>query len=348
MCRIRIENIQPIELDLYSNRNFLHDHSLYFCAVLFVAKMKKSQYPEPVLSYTNQSLTEIPPNDLKNPKWKSIILESNRIHSLPDNLPSLVHLAIKRNLFIEHPDIKLPLIIPQNLVNSILTYSNLQVLDLSHNLLTDFPPQFSSLKSLKELHLSENRLTQFTIPQFPQLTTLNLSRNNFTSFPSNVLDENSADPSLITTNIAHFSLSFNDISSITGDDLKYLRYIQRLSLTLVGLQSLTFVSSEKKILLFNRLTEMDISMNCLTQLPNFSVVTPILKKLNASFNMLKQFPKLPPTIVSIDLSYNEIAKIPSNCKNLFPLLQTMIITNNQLISIPELPNSIDIQFVLII
>ncbi len=72
-----------------------------------------------------------------------------------------------------------------SLPSEIFELEQLEVLDLSGNLLTALPEAITNLKNLTALYLSRNYLT--TLPEaiihLPNLTTLSLNSNQFEIFP---------------------------------------------------------------------------------------------------------------------------------------------------------------------
>lgn len=152
------------------------------------AKMKRSFFKKSNLSLDNLNLTEcqVPTKELSETKLgrhlQSLSLAHNKLETLPKSLvyclPNLRYMNLSHCLIYELPKRwNLPL---------------LKKLDVSHNLLIDFPEEnvLLGLLELEELNLSGNKITKIRVSANPQilrkLKRLDLSSNELISFPTDL------------------------------------------------------------------------------------------------------------------------------------------------------------------
>jgi len=88
----------------------------------------------------------------------------------------------------------------------------------------------------------------------------------------------------------------------------------------------------------NEILHLNICFNRLTSIPNTLAEFKNLKILRSSSNMLYSIDNLPPSISFLDISNNNLTKLPdlSSCSK----LRTLIISNNKLTKLPKLPKSL--------
>ncbi len=164
------------------------------------------------LSIISVNITGELPNFDNLPNLKKLRITSSLHGSMPnfDNLPNLEKLFLSQNSFSGPiPNFNyLPNLIELELIGNQLNGTipnfnnlpNLSDLDLSNNNLVGSLPLFDSLQNLGLLHLGYNNLSG-PIPNYSSLdlTTLNLSHNNFTG-------------SIPDVNVVNLNLSYNNLS----------------------------------------------------------------------------------------------------------------------------------------
>ncbi|KAM4721195.1 PH domain leucine-rich repeat-containing protein phosphatase 2 [Rhinophrynus dorsalis] len=138
-------------------------------------------------------------------------------------------------------------------VSSLCRFSQLKVLNLSHNQLGEFPLHICEITTLTELNMSCNRLTQLPaqVCQLINLQTLNLDGNLLTALPEELGS---------LQHLSSLGLSFNDLSSIP-----------KVYEKLILLEKLCMAGNQVETLSLQTLTNMphvkyiDLRMNLLTQ-----------------------------------------------------------------------------------
>lgn len=185
-------------------------------------------------------------------------------------------------------------------------FNNLTVLDLSGNQLTSIPAGISSLPSLVDLKLGNNRLTVLPRDVFsylPNLLDLDLKSNNITQITSDVFDTPS--------NLRSLNLESNQLSKISGLVFVNLAKLTALYLDnnpLVSLSQSAFnglINLNSLQLSYNKLTS--ISVDAFRGLVNLSIIN--LTHTNISdlpemlFSGLTRLDK-------VDLRYNMIISLP--------------------------------------
>ena len=106
-----------------------------------------------VIDLTDQVIDKILPIPRDN-NVRTLILTRTYIKDLPMPLPRLKSLILSNNLFTE---------LPQEYEDAFITYSKLEILDLSGNKLEKYPTMIDSLQNLKTLNLFYNKLKSIAI-----------------------------------------------------------------------------------------------------------------------------------------------------------------------------------------
>lgn len=282
-----------------------------------------------VIDLSNQQLNVIS-SCPRNPLIMVLNLSNNSIQYLPKNVNSLNRLFLSNNNYVRD--------VPSRIIDAIVSYSNLNVLDLSYNSLSDLSEEIVYKSSLNFLNLFHNKFTNLEI-----------------TYPNE--------------NLRMIGLGYNELKTIIRvegiPNLKFLELeynkIQLFSFHHQALKSLiissNLINSFDLSSKLDSLTILDISRNKIDKLPDLSQITPQLSNLDASYNLISEIPQLPTTICRLYLSHNRIQKIPKsvekyeklyminlqfNCVSIIeslPLsLQTLIINFND---IKEIPNQID-------
>ena len=258
------------------------------------------------VSLTNRNLTAIP---FVIPKKNNVIvldISNNKIHHLPDTLKKVQILNFSGNGLRK---------MGRKLIQAILVMTKLEVLDLSQNDLDELPDFLKEFKALRKLELGGNKLT--TLPRLPNIEILNLSGNKFTRAPQ------------VPASVLGISLNMNclEVFDVALPNTKVITMsMNKLSRVVLGDQ-------------LKCLEVLDLSFNFLEEIPDMSVALPSLRNLNASYNKLRLFPRLPVAIKNVNVSNNEISELPRDLAS-YELLQTLEIDNNRIKSLPVLPESL--------
>lgn len=209
-----------------------------------------------------------------------------------------------------------------NLIRNLPTgLLQLQTLILNDNSLNEINDEMKeallSYESLQNLELAQNQLTKFDISIIP-LETINISQNRLESLPT------------FSQNMQKASFDFN-----------FIKKIDKSSKTLKSLSiSLNLISEVDKSLKFDKLETLDLSMNRISSIENFSSIFPVIKSAIFSYNLLKQPPtSLSSSIVELDLSGNKITAFSEDIWHLTNL-EKLDVSFNKLTELPKLPNSI--------
>ncbi|KAJ9598944.1 hypothetical protein L9F63_010538, partial [Diploptera punctata] len=236
--------------------------------------------------------------------------------------------------------------------------TNLEVLDLSENFITEFPSvALKSFVGLKFLNLSSNliqSLENANLATQPELERLDLSRNNIANIaPGTFLGLN---------HLKELDLSVNALRTVEDDAFEGLTGLESLLLKdnnillvpasalgrLPSLESLQLdynrvaaLSADILRAVAGRVTVLSLARNVVRELPSSSFKEFIhLHALDLSGNLLvsvaaSTFTGLEDTIVEINLSGNRLTSVPAPPISL-PQLQYLDISRNQLAEIPRL------------
>ena len=274
---------------------------------------------------------------LENLNWKHISilnLENNKLHGYPKQSisNSILSLNLSNNIigFIAN-DIKyIPSI--QNLIlnncgleifpTPILSLKNLKVLDLSNNRLLNIhsfeKEENNYLQQLEELKMDNCNLKKKIRISFKNLKKLSLRNNELTHFPFWV-------PNSICK-ISEIDVSNNLIQNVSK--ISFFSNLKNLILKNNKIEDL-----EETFSSLTQLTYVDASYNLIGQLPSISskqIVSLILCRNR--INEIETFDGLE-VLKNLDLSYNKIKKLP-NCSSL-KSLKFLDLSNNELENIEE-------------
>lgn len=243
-------------------------------------------------------------------------LSDFHLKELPPNLrlcSGLIHLNFDENNVQELPE-------------WLEQMTNLEVLSMARNRLEKIPPNLLiSLQHLEELDISGNKLSD--IPKFVHcspMQKLNLSCNNLTHIPSNVLE---------LSTLKTLDVSFNLISALPDN-------FQALTDTLQNLwiHANPLVSLESVVLLV-KLQSLNCSHTELRALPK-EIQSIFLTELRCNHNHLKSLFELEEdaplcrSLNLLDLSDNALSSIPLSWRNLCSI-ERLYLQNNKLVQIPE-------------
>lgn len=311
--------------------------------IILVVSAKFSEAGEVILDLSNRSLTELNVNFFTNHKLITRVqLNNNHLLSFEDKvlseLISLQELNLSKNAL------------------SFVSFNksqNLQVLDLSHNNLTELPP-LTNLGALRVLNVSWNEINSLNwLTGLNNLVHLDLSHNILLTLGERAL--------AAVSSLQQLSLSSNHLNSLEARSLDGLSKLQRLDLSgnelaeiapgsfapLVGLAELSLadnrlpapLQSEFMVLVGSghRLRTVDASRAGLQHVP--AALTRSVRSLALSGNLvtgircgdLDSYPLLQ----RLDLSENYISDLEEDALGRLEMLRELFLSGNQLHNIPR-------------
>lgn len=234
-------------------------------------------------------------------KLRKLNLNNNTIYQLPifnpGEVPVIEELLLSSNLLSRFPE-------------NFNSFKNLKIVDFSQNAIEKVS---SDLKldpnlPLEEINLSRNTLQNLPIglENLKKLRVLNVCKNLLTSFPAKIFR---------LPTLQKIDLSFNKIRLLE-------EHIGALSQFLYGAASIIPGGAASS------LTELNLSNNFLTSLPNSIIAFVSLQKLNLEGNQINVFPepiKKLRRLETLDLSKNRLSVIPSWLSEL-PFLYELTLT----------------------
>ncbi|RWS04160.1 leucine-rich repeats and immunoglobulin-like domains protein 3 [Dinothrombium tinctorium] len=248
-------------------------------------------------------------------------LNNNFLDSFPNvnNLPNL------RSLVLHHNNIS-------TLVNSsVSVYTNLEVLDLSYNRITNIPYTFLNSTKLKTVLLSNNRLSIIENGSFDRLSeliNLKLAKNRLTSFPKDLFRQ--------MCNLRYLDLSRNKLRQIEG-------------LTFMGLEkleSLKIKRNELSLLLDGAFYELPslqtlhLDHNNLTQIRRgwlYGLTN--LKQLQLKHNQIAEIEgdswEFCKHLWELDLSHNRLQTLKKDSFHRLQYLQYLYLNQNLILVVEE-------------
>jgi Leucine-rich repeat (LRR) protein len=224
---------------------------------------------------------------------------------------------------------------------------NLKRLHLSHNQLTELPNDFAQLTKLEELVVDYNPL-QTIAPEFcslSRITKLSVNNAKLTQLPDNLGNLAGLHTLLVNHNqLLSLPESIAECHKlyelqIIANHLQYLpeglgalRNLHRISLKKNELKALPEQLAWKKVY------KLDLSENQLTTLPESIANCTYLNEIRLGHNRIEHLPeslsKLSITYFSIDLSHNELGKLPEVVTRIRQL-RSLNISDNKLTQLPN-------------
>lgn len=185
------------------------------------------------------------------------------------------------------------------LPNQITLIDNIYELNVRNNKLKEINERFGELKSLRILDLSLNQISDLP-NSFGKLTSLKklyLEVNKFTKIPSSVFK---------MKNLEFLSMRRNKLDGL-DDHIANLGHLSNLILSENNLKDLS-----SAILKLN-LKKLNLSNNCLSELPEWFTKLDSLEELVISWNNFSHFPEVifdMKKLKKLDISYNKIRSFP--------------------------------------
>lgn len=187
-----------------------------------------------------------------------------------------------------------------SLPRSFAPLAALERLDLASNGITNFPKGLTRNKNLKQLILSNNAITELSLPVLPTLEKLELIRNKIEHVPESIRN---------LSGLKQLTLNYNSIRSVAPA-------IANLS----GLENLSFYH------------------NKLNTIPNGVYNLPALREIDLYHNEIERIDERIANLKQLEilyLSHNRIISLPAEIGNLTKL-QELYLSDNRLVELPPL------------
>uniref|UniRef100_H2ZPM4 Gelsolin-like domain-containing protein n=1 Tax=Ciona savignyi TaxID=51511 RepID=H2ZPM4_CIOSA len=267
------------------------------------------------LSLNQTGLCYLPEELATLKKLKEIRVSRNDLNSLHGDLASLPQL---KSINASHNHLK-----DASIPSDIFKLDDLSVLDLSHNQLSAIPPDLENCKTLLVLNMSHNQIESIPPQLFINLTDLlhlDWSSNNLDSIPPQLRRLVHLKTLILNDNpLQHAQL--RQLPSMVSLTALHLRNTQRnISNFPTNLDPLKFLS------------DIDLSYNQLTRLPECLYMLSTLERLNLSNNEIQELSLLIDTwtkMRTLNLTNNLLTSLPASlCK--LQCLQRLFISDNKL------------------
>lgn len=266
--------------------------------------------PKRILNLSGCKLDVLPEKAAKNNNWKIMILDNNRLTTLPVEVHMRI-MNLANNKFGDN--------VPEGIVQALTQSVKLRDLDLSGNKIKNFPDELNNNRDLEIINLFDNKLSSINITS-TLIHTVNLGHNLFPSVPN------------IPANVTTLGYSYNILEQF-NESFPNITNLINLSLNQCNLKCIS------PTLCCTNMKRIELSMNNLSEVPDISQLAPQLETIDLSDNFLKTFPNFPTTIKEINLSGNQITEIPSTVQSLTSLTK-LNVSHNQITEFPALADSI--------
>lgn len=284
----------------------------------------------------NQNLTELSLTPYQENIIKRLYLSFNRINNLPKDMNELILMDLSSN--------KLGSSLPDQIVEALSSYQNLNTLNLNRNHLENLSNLQSS--SLKVFYMNQNRFIQIPdqlFTKFPQLHSFYFDFN-FLSALSNLASETVQTLSLslncietIDLETVYFpqlvflDLSKNRITRIPNNFSKSFPKLQTLNLNDNLISEISEINDDNESVFPETLTKLNLSNNLLEKLPNSITKIPYLQYLDIDKNKITHIPRMNTSLVEFKASNNKVSSIDD--QDLL-MLRDLILFNNELQTFP--------------
>ncbi|XP_055942289.1 leucine-rich repeat-containing protein 40-like [Argiope bruennichi] len=309
------------------------------------------------LNLSNNELAQLPVEMGDMMALKHLDLSKNKLKSLPSLMEMLHHLE---QLYIQHNNItELPILTNCKSLkeihagfNSIKTLStefleaisNIKLLDLRDNKISEIPDTICSLQALERLDISNNALSSlpFTLGTLPHLKFLSIDGNPMRTIRRDIIQRGTVqllrwlrsrieDPSLVR-NMSRLSCEVDGAQNNTSNcDVD--KYAVKSTRSL-PLSNKNMTSIPKDVIETARdaeVTTVDLSKNSITSIPDeFEMVLSKLTELNLGYNKLNSIPSfigLGQHLQYLDLRNNQLQTLPAEIANLSSLREINICYN---------------------
>lgn len=291
----------------------------------------------------NQNLTEVPFIPLLETDAKHLYLSRNKFASLPEKLEQVMSIDLSKNGLGPSLPISIakPLSSYRNLHTLILAYNQLKDLtesfksekiltfNLSTNRFNKLPANFNkNFPNIKTLYFDCNFLKKFSNFQSEKIVTLTLSLNCIETIDTSTIN---------LPQLTKLNLSKNQINNLPNNLSKSFPILESLDL------SDNFISEipeneandqsddEESFVFPQTLQELNLSNNTLEHLSKSLTSLPNLTSLNVSNNKLTEIPEITAPITKLDATQNQITKIS---KQTLKAIKDLTFSKNQLEKFP--------------
>ncbi|MGF1987409.1 MAG: leucine-rich repeat protein, partial [Nostoc sp. ZfuVER08] len=208
--------------------------------------------------------------------------------------------------------------------------TNLTVLVLSDNKITQIPEALAKLTNLTQLILNNNQITEIpeAIAKLTNLTQLILNNNQITEIPEALAS---------LTNLTQLILHNNQITEIPEAIAKLT------NLTQLDLDGNKITQIPEALAKLTNLTQLDLRNNQITQIPEALASLTNLRELILHNNKITQIPEAIAKLTNLTqliLNNNQITQIPEALESL-PKLKILDLRGNPLPISPEILGSFD-------
>lgn len=223
----------------------------------------------------------------------------------------------------------LPSVISKPISRGIDELKSLKMLFLSNNLLTELPPEISSLENLVHLDISKNQISEIpTDTPFPKtLKSLKMSGNKLTKIPIGLFP---------LTTLESLEVQENAIPYIP-EDYHFPKSLKSINLSNNQLSSLPATLQD-----LNELRSIDISNNKFGKVPECIKRINCLRSLMLAGNNLKDFSGIQYlyTAMRISLNHCDLQSFPEELLSLKDL-RMLDIADNSIEKLPEKMNNLE-------
>jgi Leucine-rich repeat (LRR) protein len=248
-------------------------------------------------------------------KLEVLTLAHNKMTALHSgNLPALSSLRVVN---VAHNNLR-----DSGLPSELFTLRGLHTLDMSYNNLSKIPEELLKSKNLIVLDLSHNKISSIPGALFIQLTGveyLDLSHNELQSLPPQLRR---------MEHLKQLNLANNPLQHYAFKVLDKLTNLTALSLSSTGRDFTNLPHIDKLV----NLTDIDLSHNDLSRIPESVYLVESLTRVQMSHNCIKELSSLIDTwhnLVTLDLSHNMITALhPNICK--CSKLKRLFLSDNRL------------------
>ncbi|XP_063682429.1 protein flightless-1 homolog isoform X2 [Bolinopsis microptera] len=292
-------------------------------AIDFTKNNFKDDFPAAVANMTSLTwlrankthLSDVPDSLCKLNKLEDLILSRNEIKELPQEITEMAGL---RSLNLRHNKLQ-----KEGIPYSLFDLEELTTLDFSHNNLDSCPENLHRAKALLVLNVAHNRIKEVPPSLFTQLKYmqhLDLSNNLIEYIPPQIRRLQQ----LKSLNISYNPLQHDQFRSLSG-----LTQLESLNIAHTQ-RGINNIPSEFDKLA--SLTEIDLSYNKLTRVPEPVYRLENLKRANFSHNEISEMSSLTECwteLITLNLTENKLKDIPA-CICKLTKLKRLYLNGNQI------------------
>lgn len=296
------------------------------------------------IDLANQHLTKLPFTPPTENKAKNLNLSGNKFVSLPENMNNVIFVDLSKNQmgssipahvakalssYINLKELNLSSNQLEKL-NDVLKSNKIELINLTQNRFTNFPDHLIvRFPTLETFYFDCNFLNVFSKLQSELIVTLTISLNCIQS-----IDTSSISLPQLTT----LDLSKNQIKAIPDNLSKCFPSLKTLDLSDNFIEDLPEVNSDTSdnFVFPKSLVEINFTHNFLGKIPKSIICLPNLKELNVAENKITEIPEMQSSLEKINVLSNQVNNI---VKQTMKGIKEIVLTDNKL---TEFPNEIEI------